>query len=370
MRWLAFIGVFFSLACPSARAEFGSIHVFGDGLSCTASNNVTFPSSTNYYGKRFANGRVWVEVLAQMQGLPFDPLKNTNSFFGNTSSNLFAQTTNFTAALSASDASNALVIIWVNNADLYYPAYASPPTFTIFSNAITLALTNQFKSITNLYTKGVRTLIMPNVVDISSVPEFNNYIAQTNLFRQVSTNYNFRFTQMLNVVKAGRPDLKIIVPDFFGLLISILATPATYGLTNALYDQGNGPFSIDAIQFPQLSNKSPSGPGTNFIFWDSTNPSAKVHYLMASEAQQLISPVKISQIASANSISLIEIANVPVYTNTPQNGLVLSSTNLTLGNWRTNSAFSTTNVVQSVPVTNNTPQAFFRVQFPYVWNWP
>ncbi len=156
-----------------AQAGFTSIHVFGDSLSATAGT----PAPAQYfYGKRYTNGRVWVEVLAQMQGLPFDPLKNTHAYFGNTSGNLYAETVAYTPP---TDASNALVVIWVNNADLYYPAEDASPTLAKFNNAINLAMANHFKAVTNLYAKGIRTLVMPDVVDISTIPEFNAYALYT-----------------------------------------------------------------------------------------------------------------------------------------------------------------------------------------------
>lgn len=298
----------------NVQAAFTSYFVFGDGLSCTASNTSGLAS---YYGKRFSNGRVWVEVLAQMQGLAFDPLKNTNSFFGNTSSNLTAQVAAFKPP---TDAANALVVIWVNNADLYYPAFDATPTFAKFNSATTNALARQQAAVVTLYAKGIRSIVMPNVVDISTVPEFNTYTAKTNLLRQACTNYNAQFYAMINRVCAQCPGLDIVVPDYFSFLGDMLKSPGKYGVTNALY----GKLSIDAISDPSLTDKSVAGPGASYIFWDSTDPSAKVHYLMASIAQQLLSPAQIglAQLGENNRIDLI---NAPI----GMPGVLENSTNLT-----------------------------------------
>jgi phospholipase/lecithinase/hemolysin len=351
-------------------AAFTSFHVFGDSLSTTAGSPA--PAPTQYfYGKRYSNGRVWVEVLAQMEGLPFDPTNgNPHSYFGNTSTNLLAQINAYTPP---SDASNALVVIWVNNADLFFPATATTPSLADFANAINFALTNQFKAITNLYGKGIRTLVMPNVVDISTIPQFNNDTTDKNLFHQAATNYNAAFYDMLSVARTNCPGLNIVVPDFFNLLADLLAHPASYGVTNTLYDQGNGPLSIDAVTyFAGILNQSLTlnGKGTNFVFWDPTDPTAKVHYIMAGVAQQMIAPVRIAKLTPFSGSNRLDLVNVPLYTNVPLNGLVLSRTNLILGNWTTNLAFSTTNLAQSVWVTNNGPRAFYRLKFPYAWAWP
>jgi phospholipase/lecithinase/hemolysin len=350
-----------------AFGAFTSFHVFGDGLSCTTTNA---EAGTNYFGKRYTNGRVWVEVLAQMQGLTFNPSNNPHAYFGNTSSNLLAQTT---AYAPPSDASNALVIIWVNNADLYFPALDSTPTLAKFTNAVNLALTNQFRAITNLYAKGIRILVMPNVVDISSIPEFNIYASQTNLFHQASTNYNALFYPMLGKASEGRADLKIIVPDFFGLLTNMIASSASYGLTNAL---GNG-LSIaarDARNFG-LPVANTNGYGTNYIFWDSTDPTAKVHFTMAGIANAMLSPPVITSVTAINGSNRLDLASLPGATVGATNCFVLFATNLNQNVWQTNfPAFTSLTATQSVFVPAVGPQRFYRLKsnlaFPWPWVWP
>jgi phospholipase/lecithinase/hemolysin len=339
----------------TAQAAFTSFHVFGDTLSAATTNS---PIGPQYYGDRWSNGRVWVEVLAQRQGLTFNLAANTNAYFGNTSSNLFAETTAYTPP---ADASNALVVVWVNNADLYYPALDSPPTIGRFTNVINVAITNQYRAITNLYAKGIRTLIMPNVVDISTVPQFNTYTAYTNLFHQMSTNYNAAFYAMLGKARTNYPSLNIIIPDFYSLLTNLLAQAANYGVTNALK---NG-LSIDALtelMTPSLTN----GPGTNYIFWHPFNPTAKVHGLMASIAQQLISPVQISQLIPLAGSNRLDMVNIPIGLS----GSVIVSTNLAQTNWTGVQNISSTNATQTVFLTNSGPLQFYRLRFPYAWSWP
>ncbi len=349
--------LFWSAVFP-APAAFTSFHVFGDSLSTTSSNLTAGPL---YYGERWSNGRVWVEVLAQRQGVTFNPDKNTNSFFGNTSSNLFAETSAYSPP---ADASNALVVIWVNNADLYYPALDPTPTLAKFTNTINLALTNQYKAITNLYAKGIRTLVMPNIVDISTVPQFNTYSAQTNLFHQVSTNYNVSFYSTLNRARTNCPGLTIFAPDFFALLTNLIAFPTTYGVSNAL---GNG-LSIDALHAQNfgLPIANTNGYGTNLIFWDKTDPTAMVHMWMANLAQQLISPVQITNVTSANGSNELDLVNVPI----GQSGLVLGCADLAQPVWTTNASFISSNATQSVYIPAYWPQWFYRLSFPFSWTWP
>jgi len=355
----------FGSAVFPTQAAFTSLFVMGDSISATTNGL----GGTFFYGQRRSNGRVWVEVLAQRQGLAFDT-NNNNSYFGNTSSNLTATINNFTAP-SGVNISNILFVIWVNNADLYYPAAnsISGTDLSKWTNAMNLSLTNHFKAIANLYNKGARTLIMPNAVDLSSIPLFDAS-SNTNFIHQRCLDYNAAFTNILNRARTNSlyPGLTIYSPDFFSLLTNIIAHPANYSVTNALY----GGISVDVMEDPVLSDKTTNGPGTNYIFWDSIDPTAKVHMWMANLVQQLISPARISQITTLNGSNRLYLANVPV----GQNGLVLSCTNLMPGNWTTNAlatgtnTFTGTNTTQTIYVPAPGPQWFYRLKWLYSWTWP
>ena len=347
----------FGSAVFPAQAAFTNLYIFGDSLSSTTGN--TAGPANLYYGLRYSNGRVWVEVLAQRQGLTYNSNQNWSAF-ANYSINVVTTVSNF----NASDASNALFIVWVNCADLYYPAFYDGTSMAQWTNAINQSQTNHFNIVTNLYAKGARTLIMPNAVDLSTIPKFDNS-ANANFIHLRCLDYNVAFSNTLNRIRASCPNLVLYTPDFFTLLTNILAYPANYGVTNALFNYGQGNVSIDAVDsIPSLTVTN--NPGTNYIFWDPTDPTAKVHMWMANLTQQLISPVQISNITSLNGSNQLVMANVPI----GQNGLVLGRTNLLLGNWTTNVTFISSNATQSVFVTPSGPTWFYRLKFPYSWTWP
>ena len=381
--WFIFL---FGLVVAPVHASFTSLYIFGDGVSTTATNHAS-GQSQYYFGGRWSNGRVWVELLAQQLNLTnnfwysnniADQLSYTNlsasstnwsyssnnwSYYGDTSANLVANVNTFAAP---TDASNALFIVWVNDADFvnYIGNFYPSTNMATWTNAINLSLTNHFTAITNLFAKGVHTLLMPNAVDVSEVPQYALYYpsAFKNFVRQMVIYFNTGFSVTLSNSMVSYPGLKIYEPDFFTKLDNILANPASYGLTNALY---NGQ-SVDAIDDPALTDKSLNGPGTNYIFWDYTDPTAKTHAIMADIAKQLIAPVQISQITSQNGTNQLNLANVPVGLN----GLVLGSTNLALTNWTTVTNFPSTNSVQPVFVPVFGPLQFYRLSFPFSWSWP
>ena len=258
----------FGSAVFPARAAFTSLYIFGDGVSTTTNNTGPYPSTTNFFGKRFTNGRVWVEVLAQQQGLTNNSVTNANwsfysndwSYVGNYSSNVVKTLTNYPAP---PDSNTALFVVWVNDADFVYDVLNYATNITQWTNAINLSLTNHFKIITNLYAKGARTLVMPNAVDIGEVPAYAAYGSDNLAFiRQRIIGFNTAFTAILSNAMVAHPDLEIYEPDFFALLDNILTNAAAYGLTNA------GNYALNLNIPNKLTNLSMTGPGAIYIWWD------------------------------------------------------------------------------------------------------
>jgi phospholipase/lecithinase/hemolysin len=371
----------FGLVTFPANAGFKSLYVFGDGLSATTDNPQVGPL---YYGQRYSNGRVWIEVLAQRQGLAFDNAKN-NSYWDHNSSNLVAQIKGF---VPPADVANDLFVVWVCNADTYDTASALLYNSGYpYINANIQSQANHLQIITNLYARGVRTLVMPNAVDLSRIPAFNAGTIAPTLHAEC-VDYNTRFANTIKQAKALCPGLVIYTPDFYALMNNVLANAGYYGLTNALSYRG---FSIDALDsrnygYPVAAT---NGYGTNWVFWDLANPTAKFHAVIADVAQQSISPVQISQITALARTNQLVVANVPIGLN----GFVEATTNVTSANWQIVQNVTSSGPVQSVlvPTPTNTTSIFsafdgsglppggtpiltavqfYRLRFPYAWQWP
>ncbi len=374
----------FGLAVFPAQAEFSSIYIFGDTISTTTNNTSPYPSGTNYFGRRYTNGRVWVEVLAQELGLTNNYWYSTNNLYSVSYTNLTSLTTNWSYSSNnwsyyADDSSklvqnvgnfkaptnapNSLFVVWVNDADFVDGVTDGNGTnIALWTNAINQFLTNHFVAITNLYAKGARTLVMPNAVDIGEVPVYYSYAPATNGFlRQMVTNFNAAFTTtLMNQIKMNCPGITIYVPDFFSLLDNMLTNAAAYGLTNA------GNYALNQNPPGVLTNLSMTGPGANYIWWDDEDPTAKAHAVMADVAQQLISPAQITNLTVLNGSNQLDVASLPIGLN----GFVDGSTNLALGNWTTVTNVVSTNATQAVFVPASGPMQFYRLRFPYAWSWP
>jgi len=363
--------------CP-AQAGFTSLYIFGDGI-CTTTNYGVAPTNL-YYGKRNSNGRVWVEVLAQRQGLGANSITNVNwsnssnnwSYYGQYSSNLVANLTNFPVR---PDANTALFVVWASDADFVgdVNSFGQPnnpdhgTNITSWTNAINLSLTNHWKAITNLYyAKGARTLIMPNAVDITEIPQYNpSPAAYKNFVRQRVVDFNTAFAALLNQARASLTGITIYEPDVFTLLDNVLTNAANYGLTNVL-NNGVSLDAVDAVNYG-FPSASINGYGTNYIFWDPFDPTAKFHAVLADTVQQLIAPARITNLTLLDDGNRLGVASLPIGLN----GVVEGSTNLVHTNWTTRASFNSTSATQTIFVpASDSQQLFYRLRFPYAWSWP
>lgn len=352
VRFTVFI-LLFELFTFAGQAAFTSLYVFGDGACTTTNNFSTHP--TWYYGHRYCNGRVWVEVLSERQSLTYDPNKNW-SYFGHYSKNMVINVTNF---IAPPDAATALFAIWVNDADFVWDVNNYNPFTTsniaIWTNAINQSLTNHLKAIQNLYyNKGARTFIMPNAVDITKSfnwPGLSS--AQTNFIRQRIIDFNTSFAVMLDQARSSLAGIAIYTPDTFTLLDNLVAHPANYGFTNSSYDATEDGYT------------ALNGPGTNYVFWDYLNPSAKVQEIIAEITQPLISPVQISKFTLLNGSNQLDVMNIPIGLD----GFVDGSTDLI--DWTSVQNIDSTNATESILVpSSSAPPQFYRLRFPFAWSWP
>ena len=346
-RWMTMV-LLLGLFISRVQAGFTSLHVFGDGI-CTTTNG---PGGPYYYGNRYSNGRVWVELLAERQGLNYESNKNW-SYYGHYSSDLVLNLASFPAP---PDASTALFVVWCADADFVWNVNNYGMNTTLWANAINQSLTNHIRAITNLYGKGVRTLIMPNAVDIAKVPLYVNYAeANKSFIRQQILSFNSAFAATLDQLKTSLPGLTFHVPDVFTLLDSVVANPADYGLIKP------GTYVLEDLPPAQWSL---NGPGTNYLYWDDLNPTAKFHAHLADYVQQFIWPARIGSVTSLAGSIQLNLANLPI----GRNGFAEGSRNL--AGWTIEANIDSTNATQTIFLPSSGPLQFYRLRFPFSWSWP
>lgn len=276
--------ILLNLATPGAAAAYSALYAFGDGVCTTTDNNASAALAPYYYGKRYCNGPVFIEDLADSQGLTYVASRN-KSYFGQDSVEL---KTNIDAFAAPGNVATSLFIVWCANADFVEFSQTNSPPYTFsdrsaWTTFINASITRHKDAITKLYNKGVLTLVMPNAVDISAAPYYNLSASDSNFIRDRVIQFNGLFKSEMKAHAATKPGLKLFLPDTFTFFEDVLANPTNYGLVQHL---ANG-YNIDAltdIGTPSLN----SGPGPKYVFWDPFHPTAKFQTHLANLIQTLI----------------------------------------------------------------------------------
>ena len=367
VTWLVCCLGWLGPGAPHSLAGFSSMYVFGDSLSAISGGGTQYPpppgtSVGNYWNGRFSNGQVWVEYLAALQGIGFNT-NNVFANFGDDSSSIY-RTLVYGNFYPRPDLATSLCIFWSACSDCF--------VLTLFegtnswSPGIALEMTNVTASVGLLYSKGMRTVLIPNSVDVSLVPFFSytldtfgiGSVAPSGIpsLASLRTNviqYNTALATAIAQLRTQYPDLTIEAPDFYTQFNFLLGHPGIYGLTNT---------SIDALEDQALTDKSFTGPGAEYLFWDYLHPTTKVHSEVANFAQQAITPLSI-QVSLQGASNRLDLANLPI----GRTGTLESTTNLfTQRTWIPRASVLVTNVNQTVFVSTNGLGSFhfFRLSFP------
>ncbi len=356
---LKFIFLLSMIAVSQATAGFTSIYAFGDGL-CTTTG--TPSPSIYYYENRYCNGKVWIETISQWQGVSYNPAKNISNF-GNSSAVLKS---NVTAFAQPADAATSLFIVWSANADFVNFASDGTPwasgSLATWNNKITQSINDHTTAINTLYNKGARLIVMPNAANVSAIPFHNSKsLTEKNFFRDRVISFNTQFTTAMITLAASKSDLKIIIPDVFTFFEQVQASPALYGMLNPVPNNA-------AVIY--LADKSFTGPGANYMFWDSWHPTAKFQMHLAAFIQQIISPIKVNSVSLSGDNVQIQLANIPL----ERAGSILGSANLQPP-WVVDHAINEPFVAggsttKTYTFATSGPKRFYRAAFPVVWVWP
>jgi phospholipase/lecithinase/hemolysin len=233
-----------------------------------------------HYEGRWSNGPLWVEYLSQRLGFPYNP-SNNFAHSGAQCDDTFRQVTNFIPAVSLE---RALGVVWAGGNDflqnydqLWFDnqGWSRQLAYSVgsLSNAV-IALHDK---------KGVRFILVPNTADITEIPSIN-YLPSLlrDYLRERVRQFNADLATALQRVQSSRPALTLFHLDVFGQLKFVMRRAEWYGFTE---------INIDALADVRLLDKSFTGPGANYLFWDPIHPTTKAHALIADWFQAAVAPM-------------------------------------------------------------------------------
>jgi hypothetical protein len=218
--------------------NFKTLFVAGHSLStCGEPNDPQDPNATTWHGSS-SNGPTWPLLLCEQLKIPYVKVNN-KAVGGAPLSTLQAQVDSF----QITDPTTALVGIWNWSFD--------PAEEGIIPHAIL-----------SLYSRGIRTIILPNVPDSSSI------VPSPTKAQIISYN-----TAMQNAISHVPSSLiRLLYVDVFSLWEDVGLHPQNY---NIAY-----PFKEGYLD-PLFVNGRDWTVGENYIMWHLVHPTSKLHRLLA-----------------------------------------------------------------------------------------
>ncbi len=250
--------------------SFAVLYAFGDSLSDTGRDPAPAPS---YFNGRYSNGALWVEYLSAQLGLPYNA-SNNFAVSGSTTSDLASQ---IAGLAPSTNLQTALFTVWsggndfLNNVELGVNDAG-------WSNVVTAAVLNLTNAITGLFTDGAREVMVVNLPNVGETPGLSS--APPGYASYVDSKvklFNTLLASALTNVAQQCPGLRIYPLEVNSLLNTILSAPTTFGFTVT---------TMGALEDPSLTDKSFTGPGADYVFWDLVHPTTKVHAMVAALAFQ------------------------------------------------------------------------------------
>jgi phospholipase/lecithinase/hemolysin len=261
--------LFWLLVCCSltfSASAFDAIVAFGDSLTDTGNE----PSEPYlHYEGRWSNGPLWIEQLSVTLGFPYNASNNL-AHSGAQTDDTYNQVVIYTPT---NDVSNTLFVVWAGGNDFLqeYKTYwfddAGWAQFTSYS------ANNLSNAVVNLRSKGARYILVPNTVDVTTIPLLNRLPSFVRSYLQSKVKmFNNKLSRALTALQAKYPDITIYKADIYIGEKTLLKTYKANGFKKK---------SPDALSDPKLLDKSFDGPGAKYVFWDPIHPSSKAHGYIA-----------------------------------------------------------------------------------------
>lgn len=261
------LALILSLCCLVFSASaFDAIVAFGDSLTDTG--NVPAEPYLHYQG-RWSNGPLWIEYLSQQLGFPYNP-SNNFAHSGGTTGGACGETARY---VPAGDVSNTLFVVWAGGNDFLQQYQNNWFNESAWIQLTTDGANNLSNAVVNLQAKGARYILVPNTVDLTTIPLLNKLPGFLRSYLQSKVKmFNNKLSRALTALQATYPNVTIYRCDMYSDEKAMLKNFKSYGFTKK---------NIDALSDPHLLDKSFNGPGANYVFWDPIHPTSKSHGIIA-----------------------------------------------------------------------------------------
>jgi len=263
---------------------FNSMYEFG--FSWTDTHNCGW-SPPQYYSRHACNGPMWPEFLSTNLGLAYVEANNY-AFCGATASDVLNQVINYPAPAKPM---LSLYFLWAGDSDFLraYPpdgggfGYLPVTNELAWTQLIQTIISSNSNAVNRLYLKGARAIVIQTLDDFSKEPDalraFGTNSAALAKLSEYITRCNAGIIGTMNTFGLTKPDLRILTLDILPKFNDVLSNPVQYGFTKT---------DIDALADTSLTDKSFTGPGADYAFWDGGHVTSKFNELFASWHLELL----------------------------------------------------------------------------------
>ncbi len=223
--------------------------------------------NADYWQNRACNGPVWPEFLSTNLGLTYTTPNNLARGAAVTADTL----TQIDWLGTLSDPAHNLYVVWVAAGD--FVNYAGTTSDRTWNIVITNVLGTSSNIVQGLYSKGARSVVVQNCLDLSLAPKYiRQFGAGANalqMLKQYAGLFNSRLQEMASHIQDSYPDLRICVVDIFTHENEVYTNAAASGFSKVF---------PDALSDNQ---KSFTGAGADYMFWDDLHGTSKFQELVA-----------------------------------------------------------------------------------------
>ncbi|KAL6322805.1 hypothetical protein AAG906_020805 [Vitis piasezkii] len=340
---------------PHFMASMGAppgMFIFGDSLSDSGNNNfIPTLAKSNYppYGidfpqgptGRFSNGKLAVDMIAEMLGLPFAPpftdpsMSDPQIFQGVNYASAAAgildetgkeymgpiplskQIDNFrqtlpriyslfgqNASAMTSYLNKVLVMVSIGSND-YLNNYLRPDLYPTSSQYTPLAFSNLLvqqiaQQLVGLYNMGIRRFMVYALGPLGCTP--NQLTGQNcnDRVNQMVMLFNSALRSLIIDLNLHLPASALSYADAYGMVSDILINPSPYGFS--VTSQGCCGVENGRVQWSCIAGAAPCNNRNSYVFWDSLHPTEALNRIVAQRSfmgpQSDVYPFNIQQLVS------------------------------------------------------------------------
>lgn len=286
---------FAAIASHASAQSYTRLVAIGDSLTDNgnlyiATGGTTPPAP---YNQRFTNELTFAEYLAgPLQGFFTATSYTSGSIdlaFGGARSDTAVSSPPGTPVQIASYlghggtfGANDVASIWAGANDIFQAlptAAATPSTAAAYMTGVaTTAAGNVSTQAGQLAGVGAKTIIVMNLPDLGSVPQFNTSATTSALTSYTTGVFNTALDAGLKATAAAHSGSNIIEVDIKSAFTAIIANPAAFGFSNVT----QACINVTACVTSTNANRN------TFLFWDGVHPTAAGHQLVAKLAAQYL----------------------------------------------------------------------------------